>query len=204
MRDDLKAEFVLDALGMAVTTRGDAAAGVAAHSDKGSQLELRLRRLRRALRDRSLKWLDWRPVEQRRGGERLRFAREELLRRERWASREEARLRVFRYVECFCNRGRGHSSLGMLSPIDYALRHQRRRSRPNDKVLTDTEQFHLTEARRLKELAFCRRASVLGASIERNEAESCQKPPTELADERSNAHSVLSRTRSRQPEAKQN
>ncbi len=37
MRDDLKAELVLDALGMAVTTRGGDAAGVVAHSDHGSQ-----------------------------------------------------------------------------------------------------------------------------------------------------------------------
>jgi putative transposase len=40
MRDDLKAELVLDALGMAVTTRGDDAAGVVAHSDHGSQPRL--------------------------------------------------------------------------------------------------------------------------------------------------------------------
>ena len=37
MRDDLKADLVLDALGMAVNTRGDEAAGVVAHSDHGSQ-----------------------------------------------------------------------------------------------------------------------------------------------------------------------
>ena len=37
MRDDLKADLVLDALGMAVTARGDRAAGVVAHSDNGSQ-----------------------------------------------------------------------------------------------------------------------------------------------------------------------
>jgi putative transposase len=37
MRDDLKAELVLDALGMAVTARGADTAGVVAHSDHGSQ-----------------------------------------------------------------------------------------------------------------------------------------------------------------------
>jgi hypothetical protein len=37
MRDDLKSDLVLDALGMAVTARGDEAAGVVAHSDQGSQ-----------------------------------------------------------------------------------------------------------------------------------------------------------------------
>jgi putative transposase len=40
MRDDLKAELVLDALGMAVTTRGGEAAGVVAHSDHGTQPRL--------------------------------------------------------------------------------------------------------------------------------------------------------------------
>ena len=37
MRDDLKAELVLGALGMAVSLRGGDAAGVVAHSDHGSQ-----------------------------------------------------------------------------------------------------------------------------------------------------------------------
>jgi putative transposase len=36
MRDDLKADLVLDALGMAVTARGRDTAGVVAHSDHGS------------------------------------------------------------------------------------------------------------------------------------------------------------------------
>jgi putative transposase len=47
----------------------------------------------------------------------------ELLRRERFATREQARLRVFWYVECFYNPRRRHSSLGMLSPIDYEHLH---------------------------------------------------------------------------------
>ncbi|MBA3262521.1 MAG: DDE-type integrase/transposase/recombinase [Thermoleophilaceae bacterium] len=37
MRDDLKAELVLDALGMAVSARGSDSAGVVAHSDHGAQ-----------------------------------------------------------------------------------------------------------------------------------------------------------------------
>src|ERR1041384_1079916 len=36
----------------------------------------------------------------------------ELLRRERFATREQARLRVFWYIECFYNPRRRHSSLG--------------------------------------------------------------------------------------------
>ena len=48
----------------------------------------------------------------------------ELLRRERFATREQARLRIFWYIECFYNPRRRHSSLGMLSPIDYEQQHQ--------------------------------------------------------------------------------
>jgi putative transposase len=48
----------------------------------------------------------------------------ELLRRERFASREQALLRVFWYIECLYNPRRGHSSLSMLSPIDYEQQHR--------------------------------------------------------------------------------
>jgi putative transposase len=48
----------------------------------------------------------------------------ELLRRERFTTREQARLRVFWYIECSYNPRRRHSSLDMLSPIDYEQRHQ--------------------------------------------------------------------------------
>lgn len=53
MRDDLKAELVLDALGMAVTARGGDAAGVVAHSDHGSQPGLNRRAAAWAARARS-------------------------------------------------------------------------------------------------------------------------------------------------------
>src|SRR5712691_9441742 len=48
----------------------------------------------------------------------------ELLRRERFQTREQARLRIFWYIECFYNPRRRHSSLGMLSPINYEQQHQ--------------------------------------------------------------------------------
>ena len=47
----------------------------------------------------------------------------ELLRRERFQTREQARLRIFWYIECFYNPRRRHSSLGILSPIDYEQQH---------------------------------------------------------------------------------
>jgi putative transposase len=48
----------------------------------------------------------------------------ELLRRERFATREQARMRIFWYIECFYNARRRHFSLAMLSPLEYEQRHQ--------------------------------------------------------------------------------
>ena len=48
----------------------------------------------------------------------------ELLRRERFATREQARMRIFWYIECFYNTQRRHSSLDYLSPNQYEQRHQ--------------------------------------------------------------------------------
>ena len=48
----------------------------------------------------------------------------ELLRRERFATREDARTRVFWYIECFYNPIRRHSALGYLSPAEYEEHHR--------------------------------------------------------------------------------
>ncbi len=48
----------------------------------------------------------------------------ELLRRERFATREQARMRIFWYIECFYNARRRHSRLDYLSPTQYELQHQ--------------------------------------------------------------------------------
>ncbi len=47
----------------------------------------------------------------------------ELLNRKRWSTRLELANAIFEYLEIFHNRQRRHSSLGMLSPIEYELRH---------------------------------------------------------------------------------
>jgi putative transposase len=126
MRDDLKSELVLDALGMAVTARGGDAAGVVAHSDHGSQqytslvsgahakqsgIDLSMGSIGDAW-DNALAESFFASLEK------------ELLRRERFQTREQARLRIFWYIECFYNPRRRHSSLGMLSPIDYEQQQQ--------------------------------------------------------------------------------
>jgi hypothetical protein len=45
----------------------------------------------------------------------------ELLKRKRWNTRLEFANAIFEYLEIFHNRQRRHSSLGMLSPIEYEL-----------------------------------------------------------------------------------
>ena len=47
----------------------------------------------------------------------------ELLRRERFDTREQARMRLFWYIECFYNTRRRHSALGGISPQAYETRY---------------------------------------------------------------------------------
>ncbi len=47
----------------------------------------------------------------------------ELLDRKRWKTRIELSNAIFEYLEIFHNRRRRHSSLGMVSPVEYELRH---------------------------------------------------------------------------------
>jgi putative transposase len=123
MRDDLRAELVLDALGMAVAQRGTSA-GVVAHSDHGSQytslaygtyakssgIDLSMGSIGDPW-DNALAETFFASLEK------------ELLRRERFATREAARMRLFWYIECFYNTRRRHSGLGYLSPADYEKQH---------------------------------------------------------------------------------
>jgi transposase InsO family protein len=45
----------------------------------------------------------------------------ELLNRQRWRTRIEPTNALFEYLEIFHNRRRRHSSIGMLTPIEYEL-----------------------------------------------------------------------------------
>ncbi len=123
MRGDLKTELVLDALGMAAHTRETA--GVIAHSDHGSQytslaygshakesgIDLSMGSVGDPW-DNALAETFFASLEK------------ELLKRERFTTREHARMRIFWYIECFYNPRRRHSSLDMLSPINYEQQHQ--------------------------------------------------------------------------------
>jgi putative transposase len=126
MRDDLKSELVLDALGMAVTARGGNGAGVVAHSDHGSQytsLVYGAAYAKQSGIDLSMGTIGD-PWDNALAESFFASLEKELLRRERFATREQGRLRVFWYIECFYNPRRRHSSLRYLSPIDYEHRHQ--------------------------------------------------------------------------------
>jgi putative transposase len=48
----------------------------------------------------------------------------ELLDRKRWRTRVELANAIFEYLEIFHNRQRRHSTLGMLTPVEYETRHQ--------------------------------------------------------------------------------
>lgn len=125
MRDDLKAELVLDALGMSVGARGGDAAGVVAHSDHGSQYTSLVYGVyaKQCGIDLSMGSIGD-PWDNALAESFFASLEKELLHHERFQTREQARLRVFWYIECFYNPRRRHSSLGMLSPIDYEQRHQ--------------------------------------------------------------------------------
>jgi putative transposase len=43
----------------------------------------------------------------------------ELIKRQTWTSRDQARLAIFSYIETFYNPRRRHSALGYRSPIEY-------------------------------------------------------------------------------------
>jgi transposase InsO family protein len=49
----------------------------------------------------------------------------ELLDRKRWKTRTGLANARFEYLEIFHNRQRRHSSLGMLTPVEYEVQHQR-------------------------------------------------------------------------------
>ena len=119
MRNDLTADLVVDALGMAVTLRKPEP-GTIHHSDRGSQYGSLA--IGRTLRDSGI---------MRSMGSKgdaydnaaaesfMATIKTELVYRNRFKTKDEARLAVFRYIEGFYNPVRRHSSLGQKSPAEY-------------------------------------------------------------------------------------
>lgn len=117
------ANLVVNALGMAIENRQ--AEGVVIHSDHGTQFTS-WAFTRRALDsglvpsmgtigdcyDNGMMESFWARMQV------------ELLNRRRWRTRLELANAIFEYLEIFHDRQRRHSSLGMLSPIEYERRHE--------------------------------------------------------------------------------
>jgi putative transposase len=126
MRDDLKADLVVDALAMAVTRRRPPA-GLVHHSDRGSQYTslafgrtLRESKLIASMGSRGDAY-DNAACESV-----ISTLKVEWSKRHRYQSRDQARLSIFPYVETFYNPRRRHSSLGGVSPDEHELRFQKR------------------------------------------------------------------------------
>jgi putative transposase len=116
MRDDLRSELVVDALGMAVTRRRPRP-GLVHHSDRGSQYTS-------LAFGKTMQQAGILPSMGRRGDAFDNAVAEsffatletELLDRHSFRSRDRARLALFHWIEGFYNSRRRHSTLGQQSP----------------------------------------------------------------------------------------
>lgn len=123
LADHLRTELALDALTMAVASRRPAP-GLIHHSDRGTQY------LSHAYADRLAEY-HLRQSVGRPGtcwdnavAESF-FAtlKTELLHRQTWNTRQQARTAIFDYIEVFYNRQRRHSTLGYLAPAEFEARY---------------------------------------------------------------------------------
>ena len=120
--DHLRAELVVDALEMAVTRRRPDP-GLMHHSDQGSQYTSLIftRRCRMVGIDVSMgsrgDCFDNAVLESFHAS-----LKKDLIQRRSWPTKAEARTAVFDYIEAFYNRRRRHSTLGMLSPLEFENR----------------------------------------------------------------------------------
>jgi putative transposase len=134
MRDDVKAELVVDALAMAITRRRPQP-GLIHHSDRGGQYTSLA--FGRTLRDSGLlasMGSRGDAYDNALAESFISTLKCELINRRGWASRDQARLAVFDYIETFYNPRRRHSALGYLSPDEY----ERRTATATPKGATDT------------------------------------------------------------------
>jgi putative transposase len=119
LAEHLRAELVVDALEMAVARRRPDA-GLVHHSDQGSQYTSLIftRRCRAVGIDVSTgsrgDCFDNAVLESFHAS-----LKKDLIHRRSWPTKAEARTAVFDYIEAFYNRRRRHSTLGMLSPVQF-------------------------------------------------------------------------------------
>ena len=124
MQASLHKQLVLDAFSMALGLRHPAA-GLVHHSDRGSQYAseafqeaLGAAGIVCSMSRRGNCW-DNAVVESFFGTLKV-----ELVHRRRFATRQQARLEVFEFIEVWYNRCRRHSSLGYISPVEFEQRHR--------------------------------------------------------------------------------
>jgi putative transposase len=118
MADHLRTELVLDAVGMAITTRKPAA-GTVHHTDRGTQYTSY--EFGKALRASGLLASVGRvgsAFDNAMAESMFATVKTELIYRRAWPSRHALEMEVFSYLEGFYN-SRRHSRLGNLSPTDY-------------------------------------------------------------------------------------
>jgi transposase InsO family protein len=120
MAEHLRTELCTDALAMALRSRGDPGAGLIHHSDRGAQYASG--DYQRLLRDHGI------TASMSRAGDCYDNAamesfwgtlKTELVYQQQYATREEARQSIFRYIECWYNRRRRHSAIGYKSPEQF-------------------------------------------------------------------------------------
>lgn len=121
MADHMRAELVCDALGMALTARRPAP-GLIWHSDRGSQYTsaefTALLAEHHIVQSFSRPRQCWDNAVSESWFSTL---KSELIYRQTWATRAQARRAVTHFIEIFYNRQRLHSSLDYLTPVEYEL-----------------------------------------------------------------------------------
>lgn len=115
----INGQLVLDALDMAIQQRGSPE-GVLVHSDQGSQYTAEL--YRNKLKEHRMICSMSRKGECQDNAVAESFfhtLKEELIRDVRFASLQEAKQAIFKYIELYYNRQRLHSTLGYEAPLEY-------------------------------------------------------------------------------------
>lgn len=124
MDNHMRAELVVDALEMAVANR-QPDPGLIHHSDQGAQYTALIVNRRCKLAGISMSMgskgcaYDNAVAESFFGS-----LKKDLIYRQSWPDRAEARAAIFDYIEVFYNRKRRHSTLGMLSPEEFEIINQ--------------------------------------------------------------------------------
>jgi putative transposase len=127
MRDDLKSDIVIDALGMGTTMRKPER-GLIHHTDHGAQY--RSLAFGKSLRDSGILASMGEtgvPHDNAVTESVMATIKKECVHRHTFKTRDQARFEVFRYIEGFYNPHRRHSSLANLSPVEFERRLEQER-----------------------------------------------------------------------------